>query len=61
MVVIQTMVNMLEVTNQEIFYLLRLQFNHHLSTVGARLCFNGLNQFYKILPYISASLKSFLL
>lgn len=37
MVVIQTMVNMLAVTNQEIFHLLRLQFSHHLSTVGARV------------------------
>lgn len=33
MVVIQTMVNMLAVTNQEIFHLLRLQFIHHPGTV----------------------------
>lgn len=38
MVVIQTMVNMLAVTNQEIFHLLRLQFSHHLSIVGAHVC-----------------------
>lgn len=56
MVVIQTMVNMLAVTNQEIFHLLRLQFSHHLSTVGARVCVNGPNEFYKnVAPYVSTS------
>lgn len=49
MVVIQTMVNMLAVTNQEIVHLLWLQFSHHLSTVGACVslcvCVNDLNEF----------------
>lgn len=61
MVVIQTMVNMLAVTNQEIFHLLWLQFSH-LSTGGAcvSLCECVLMirmNFRKIYPYILVPLK----
>lgn len=55
MVVIQTMVNMLAVTNQEIFHLLRLHFIHHPGTVscgcrGMCVCVSGPNEFCENIP-----------